>query len=50
LRITRQIILHGNYFTVFNGFQKKTQKTPMNEIEKAMRIKKEYFEFKKLKT
>jgi len=35
---------------LFNGFQKKTQKTPLNEIEKAMRIKKEYFESKKLKT
>ena len=25
-----------------NGFQKKTQKTPKNEIEKALKIKKEY--------
>ncbi|WP_394776895.1 type II toxin-antitoxin system RelE/ParE family toxin [Flavobacterium sp.] len=25
-----------------NGFQKKTQKTPKKEIEKALRIKKEY--------
>jgi phage-related protein len=25
-----------------NGFQKKTQKTPWNEIEKAIKIKKEY--------
>jgi phage-related protein len=25
-----------------NGFQKKTQKTPMAEIERALRIKKEY--------
>ncbi len=31
---------------LFNGFQKKTQKTPKNEIEKAMRLKKEYFELK----
>ena len=37
----------GNLFVLFNGFQKKTQKTPKNEIEKAMRIKEEYFEFKK---
>jgi len=25
-----------------NGFQKKTQKTPKSEIEKALKIKKEY--------
>jgi len=25
-----------------NGFQKKTQKTPISEIEKALRIKGEY--------
>jgi phage-related protein len=30
-----------------NGFQKKTQKTPKAEIEKAERIKKEYFNEKK---
>jgi len=27
---------------IANGFQKKTQKTPKKEIEKALRIKKEY--------
>ncbi|MBQ5574471.1 MAG: type II toxin-antitoxin system RelE/ParE family toxin, partial [Bacteroidales bacterium] len=32
---------------LFNAFQKKTQKTPRNEIEKAERIMKEYFESKK---
>jgi len=32
---------------LFNGFQKKTQKTPKVEIEKAERLKKEYFESKK---
>jgi phage-related protein len=32
---------------LFNGFQKKTQKTPKNEIEKAMRLKNEYFEIKR---
>ena len=37
----------GNLVVLFNGFQKKTQKTPKSEIEKAMRIKEEYFEFKK---
>jgi phage-related protein len=31
---------------IFNGFQKKTQKTPQNEIDKAIRIKKEYYEYK----
>jgi phage-related protein len=37
----------GNLVVLFNGFQKKTQKTPKKEIEKAKRIKEEYFEFKK---
>ena len=37
----------GNLVILFNGFQKKSQKTPINEIEKAMRIKNEYFELKK---
>ena len=37
----------GKLIVLFNGFQKKTQKTPVNEIEKAMRIKKEYFDSKK---
>jgi len=27
---------------IANGFQKKTQKTPKKEIEKALLIKKEY--------
>ncbi len=31
---------------LFNGFQKKTQKTPSGEIEKAERLMKEYFESK----
>ena len=31
---------------LFNGFQKKTQKTPKNEIEKAIKIKNEYYEYK----
>ncbi|MDR1739412.1 MAG: type II toxin-antitoxin system RelE/ParE family toxin [Bacteroidales bacterium] len=31
---------------LFNGFQKKSQKTPSKEIEKAIRIKKEYYENK----
>ncbi|HAH53877.1 MAG TPA: addiction module toxin RelE [Flavobacterium sp.] len=37
----------GNLVILFNGFQKKTQKTPKIEIEKAMKLKKEYFEEKK---
>ena len=32
---------------LFNGFQKKTQKTPSNEIEKADKLMKEYFDNKK---
>jgi len=32
----------GNLVVIANGFQKKTQKTPLNEIERALRIKKEY--------
>jgi phage-related protein len=36
----------GRLVVLFNGFQKKTQKTPKEEIEKAMRLKKEYFEHK----
>ena len=31
---------------LFNGFQKKTEKTPQKEINKAMRIKNEYYEYK----
>ena len=32
---------------LFNGFQKKTQKTPKKEIDKAIMIKKEYYEYKR---
>ncbi|WP_367127806.1 type II toxin-antitoxin system RelE/ParE family toxin [Mongoliibacter sp.] len=31
---------------LFNGFQKKSQKTPQKEIDKALKIKAEYFEEK----
>jgi phage-related protein len=31
---------------LFNGFQKKTRKTPVNEIERAIRLKNEYYERK----
>jgi phage-related protein len=30
-----------------NGFQKKTQKTPRQEIEKALKIKELYYEEKR---
>jgi phage-related protein len=40
----------GRLVVLFNGFQKKTQKTPKNEIEKAMNLKKEYFEHKNKKS
>jgi phage-related protein len=36
----------GNLIILMNGFQKKTQKTPKQEIEKAKRIMKEYFYLK----
>jgi phage-related protein len=32
---------------VLNGFQKKTQKTPKKEIDRAVSLKKEYYEDKK---
>ncbi|OFX30842.1 MAG: addiction module toxin RelE [Bacteroidetes bacterium GWA2_32_17] len=38
----------GRLVVLFNSFQKKTQKTPKKEIEKAMRLKQEYFKNKKL--
>ena len=36
----------GSLVILFNGFQKKTQKTPSGEIDKAERLMKEYFESK----
>lgn len=36
----------GNVVLLFNGFQKKTQKTPRKEIEMAKRLKKEYYDEK----
>ena len=33
----------GNIVVLFNGFQKKTQKTPPDEIKKALKIKSEYY-------
>lgn len=40
------IIDNGNIIVLFNGFQKKTQSTPRQELEKAKRIKQEYYESK----
>ena len=37
----------GQLVVLFNGFQKKTQKTPKDEIDRAMRLKDEYFKSKK---
>jgi phage-related protein len=36
----------GNLIILINGFQKKTQKTPKNEIELAEKLKKQYFDEK----
>lgn len=33
----------GKLVVLFNGFQKKTQKIPKNELNKAIEVKKEYF-------
>ena len=37
----------GNLVLLFNGFQKKTQKTPKKEIDLAQKLKDEYFNAKK---
>jgi phage-related protein len=37
----------GRLVILLNGFQKKTQKTPKNEIEKAIILMKEYYESRK---
>jgi putative addiction module killer protein len=34
---------NGDIVVLFNGFQKKTQKTPISEINKALKIKEEYY-------
>jgi phage-related protein len=36
----------GQLVILINGFQKKSQKTPKNEIEKAEKLKKQYFDEK----
>lgn len=37
----------GQIVVLFNGFHKKTQKTPISEINKALKIKEEYYASKK---
>ena len=37
----------GQIVVLFNGFEKKTQKTPKSEIEKALKLKEEYYEYKR---
>ena len=37
----------GRLVIILNGFQKKTQKTPKTEIDRALKLKKEYYEEKK---
>jgi len=39
----------GNLVVLFNGFQKKSQKTPKKEIDLALKLKDEYFNSKKKK-
>ncbi len=36
----------GDLVILLSGFQKKTQKTPKNEIKRAKKLKKEYYENK----
>ena len=39
----------GNLVILFNGFQKKTQKTPVEQLDKAEALMKKYFEQKRNK-
>jgi len=39
----------GNLVVLFNGFQKKSQKTPKKEVDLALKLKDEYFNSKKKK-
>jgi phage-related protein len=38
---------NGKLVILLNGFQKKTQKTPKNELDKALRLMNEYYQEKK---
>ena len=40
----------GNLIVLLNGFQKKTQKTPLGEINKAEYLKDKYYEDKEKHT
>ena len=40
----------GNLVILFNGFHKKSQKTPRKEVDKAIRVKNEYFREKNKKS
>ncbi|GHV51415.1 hypothetical protein FACS1894181_13220 [Bacteroidia bacterium] len=40
----------GNIVILFNGFHKKTQETPKNEIDKALKLKNEYYASKQQST
>jgi phage-related protein len=37
----------GKIVILFNGFQKKSRKTPKKEIDKALKLKQEYFDKKR---
>ncbi len=37
----------GQLVILLNGFQKKTQKTPTEELERAKKLKKQYYEDKR---
>lgn len=39
----------GNLIVLFNGFQKKSQKTPKKEIDLALKLKDQYFNSKNKK-
>jgi len=39
----------GRLIILFNGFRKKTEKTPKAEIERAKKIKQQYYESKRAK-
>jgi len=39
----------GKIVVLFHGFQKKSQKTPKREMDKALKLKQEYFDKKKEK-
>ncbi len=40
------ILDNGNIVVLFNGFKKKTQKTPQQDLVQAIKLKEEYYENK----